>query len=212
MSDEQVKITYNLPHQYLEVAKAALTHFHHPTGEVFVETHGIGPVASAVAAVMSISIVYSHLAVESFVNYQLYHVWKHRHDGSPSAERFLATLGYVAPFEALKDHKRVRELGERIKTLCNVLAIAPPHEADPQLWQDFKQLLEVSRHFVIHPYPDPDYFQANMQRILTETKAGKYTDTARDLIGYLYDATHRPRPEWLSKNTLLRFRGIDVLT
>jgi len=160
---------------------------------------------------MSISIVYSYLAVEAFINYQLYAIWNRRDDGSPVAGRFIATLGSVPQFESLKGDKHTRELGDRIKTLCQILAISPPHDGAPKLWEDFKRLLEVSRHFVIHPYPDPAYFQENMQRISTETKAGKFVDTARDLIGYLHDATHRPRPDWLAKNTLIRFRGVDVL-
>ena len=212
MTQQQLKISYDLPHCYIEVARAAMTSFHHPAGaDAFLQKHTIEPIANAKAALVSVSIVYSYLAVEAFVNSQLYNVWKRRHDGSVQAERLLALLGYVAPFEALKGHKRVRGLSERIKTVCQILDIKPPHEGAPKVWQDFIHLVEVSRHFVIHPTPDPEYFQEHMERIMTETKAGKYADTARDIIGNLYDASGESRPEWLTKNTLLKFRGVDLL-
>jgi hypothetical protein len=189
-----------------------MTSLHHPIGrQAFIKQYGIGPLANAIFGLVSASIVYSYLAVESFVNAQLYNIWSRRHDGSPESGRFLVLLGDADKFDLLKNVKGVSELGDRIKSLCHVFGFKKPHENDDRLWQDFKSLVEVSRHFLIHPYPDPDYFQVNMERIMTDTKAGRYSNIAASLIGHFYDQANKTKPIWLEHNTLICFEGVRLL-
>jgi len=201
-----------MTHCYVEVARAAITSFHHPLPMVDFEAEfGRDVFANAFLAVFSISIVYSYLAIESFVNYQLYRIWERRLDGSPEANRFLVTLGDEKDFESLRLNKRIRKLGSRYKTLCHILNLTPPTITNPELWQDFKELLETARHFLVHPYPEKEYFDRNLVRIRTEAEAGKYADIAQRLIGHMYEQSGTTPPDWLSGNTLIRLRGVDLL-
>lgn len=215
MGDPTHKFTFSLTHCYLEMARAAAgpLSFHHPIGDLrqLVETYGHNPIASAILAVVSVVIVYSYLAIESFMNYQLYRVWETRAEATVESERFLRLLGDSAPFERYRNHSRVRDLGERIKVLCEIKGYRKPHEAIPRQWQQFKELAEASRHFLVHPTPDPVHFQRVMKRVLHELPTGRYPDLAVAMIGFFYDESRTEKPEWLSRNTLIRFRGIDVL-
>lgn len=105
----------------------------------------------------------------------------------------------------------MRDLGERIKSLCEIKGYRKPHEVIPTEWQQFKELAEASRHFLVHPRPEPVHFQEVMKRVLHELPTGRYPDLAVALIGFHYDQAQTERPEWLSRNTLVRLRGIDVL-
>jgi hypothetical protein len=208
-----MNLTYELTHCYLEVARGAMTAIHHPslTRDEFLEAHGPNPLANAIFSAVSITVLYSYLAIESFINYQLYRVWERRHDGSPEANQLLTSVGDVEDFESLKTHGKIGELGERIKTICEILGYKKPHEEISQVWQEFKELVEVSRHFFQHPYPGKNHFQENVERIFMQTESGKYVQVAEKLIGYLYESGGQTAPEWLSTNTLIGFRGIDML-
>jgi hypothetical protein len=207
------KFTYNLTHCYLEVARGGMTTIHHPTLSIdeVLEQHGPNPLANAILSAVSITVLYSFLAIESFVNYQLFRVWERRHDGSPEAIRFLEQLGDFPKFEQLKSIDKARELPERLKTLCRVLAFPLPHEAIPDIWRRFTSFAEVSRHFFVHPYPDSSYLQSQMKRIMTETQSGEYVRVAEELLSYLYRSGGKSMPDWLTTNTLLRFKGIELL-
>ncbi len=164
--------------------------------EQFEERHGQNPIANATLSVVSITIIYSYLAIESFVNYQLYRLWERRHDGSLEATRFLSILIDTSDFHALSCHSKVRELGERIKTLCAVLGYKKPHEAEASLWQSLKELSEVSRHFLVHPYPDGERFNGNMDRIMTGTETGRYAAIAEGMLKFFYAQDGQDPPEW----------------
>jgi hypothetical protein len=84
-NSKDTKIQYAVPRCYLDMARAMMTSLHHPVGkENFIETFGLEPIANAKLSLVSVSVVFSYLAIEAFVNAQLYYVWKRRHDGSPN--------------------------------------------------------------------------------------------------------------------------------
>jgi hypothetical protein len=105
----------------------------------------------------------------------------------------------------------VTELGDRLKTLCAVLGFKPVHTAKPRVWQDFKRLSAMSRHFLTHPVPDGPLFQTNMNRIIRETPSGKYYQVAEQIIAHLYEQSGKPTPVWVFKSTLLRLCGAELL-
>lgn len=197
----------------MEVARGAMMSISHMslTKEEFLKTLDPNPLANAIFSVVSISVLYSYLAIESFINYQLYRIWERRNDGSEQANRFIAIFGDVEAFEALKTHRKSGKLGERIKTLCKILGYQKPHDAVPQVWQDFKELVEVSRHFFVHPHPGKEHFQNHVGKIFKKTEAGKYAHVAEELLKYFYRCSRKTPPDWLDRNGLLQFRGIDVL-
>jgi len=205
--------TFRLTQCYLEVARSAMTSFHHPTLTLkkFLEMLGHDPLTNAVFSAVSISVLYSYLSIESFVNYQLYRIWERRNDGSPESDRFLKIIGNVSAYQEIKTHRKVKELGERIKTVCDILGYRKPHEAIPTVWQDFKELIEVSRHFFVHPHPGKEHFQNNVERIFMQTQTKRYVHVAEELLKYLYQSGGKTPPDWLDRNRLLNFKGINIL-
>jgi len=206
-------LQYNLTQDYLEIARGALTQIH---GKVPAREEDTAPelsneLANAIFSVVSITIVYSFLALESFLNYQLFRLWARRADGSQESGRFLNELGDASEFVRLKANDKVREVPARLKTLCRLLAYPLPHEAIPSTWQRLNDLVEASRHFVVHPFPDTDYFNKNMRRMMTETTAGSYVKVVEEIIAFLYAKSGKSVPAWVTENQLIRFRGVDLI-
>jgi hypothetical protein len=114
-------------------------------------------------------------------------------------------------FEGYRGHKKFRDLKDRYKTLCKIMSFASPAEKISKVWQEFNDLARVTRHFLVHPSPSPVEFDDLMSKILTDLPLGTYPRIASELIGYLYDQSGMQRPLWLSENTLIAFRGIDIL-
>lgn len=204
---------YNLTQDYLEVARAALTQINGkiPAAEDEPVSVLSNELANAIFSVVSITIVYSFLALESFLNYQLFRLWTRRADGSEESNRFLNELGDVPEFIRLKSNDKVREVPARLRTLCRLLAYPPPHEAIPGTWQRLNGLVEASRHFVVHPFPDADYFNKNMRRMMTETTTGSYVRVVEEVISFLYTKGGKSVPAWVTENQLIQFRGVDLL-
>jgi len=211
-----LRLTYDLTHDYLEVARSYTMPLYLPQEQkVFIEKHGPDPFNNAVFSLISISVVYSYLALESFINKQLYDLWASRQEDSPTAKRFQELLGNPDTFGELKTNKttsnKVRDLDDRIKTLYKILGFELLHTRNPSLWEDFLKLVQASRHFLVHPDPDVGSFQKSLKRIFEETKSGTYVNVVTSILRDMYEQSEREPPSWLSTNTLLRFRGADLL-
>jgi hypothetical protein len=187
----------------------------------------VDPVTGIIFAATSATIIYSYLAVEAFVNYLLFQIWQispkvHAKIAAIRREnpelgknlfgydRFYQKYGHCREFESLKSTD-LRDLGERIKIICKTYNIPQVHEADPQLWQSFKDLLEKARHFLIHPFPDPSKFQDTMKTILWDTGTGEYAQIAQRIIAHIYRERGLKTPAWLEKNTLFTIKGFDYI-
>ncbi|HEX3035036.1 MAG TPA: hypothetical protein VHT73_07855 [Thermodesulfobacteriota bacterium] len=215
MNKDSLRFTFNLTHSYLEVARAAAgpLPFVHSSGSLdhVLKEHGHNPLANAILGIVSISVIYSYLAIEAHVNYQLYRLWERRHNESVESKRFLQILGNEKSFNVYRGHPKVRELPSRVKTLCTLMGYQKPQEAVPKIWQEFMELSRAARHFLVHPVPDPKGVQNNMKRILHDLPTGKWVDVATELIAFLYNQAGMEKPEWLIKNVLIRIEGIRVL-
>jgi hypothetical protein len=187
-------------------------------------TENYDTIGSLALSLSSISIIFSYLAVESFINYQLYSLWRRsrdahaqsQHESLPNArskaallKEFYNRFGIEDKFEQLKRNKEIRELSHRIKTVCIYLDVKPIHEADHALWQKFLVLVKESRHFLVHPYPDPVVAQKRLSQILTKDKLGVYSTTAASVIRHFYVQQGAIPPEWLEDNKLFRFTGVQ---
>jgi hypothetical protein len=124
---------------------------------------------------------------------------------------FSRPAGDLSNFEHLKFSDKARELTERIKTLCRVLSFPFPHDKIPDTWRRLTSFAEVARHFFVHPYPDPTYFQSHMKQIMTATEAGEYVKVAEEILAFLYRSSGKTPPSWVTCNTLLRFKGMELL-
>ncbi len=210
----QLRFRYNLTQCYLEMARCAFTGVYAGTRKPLTPgglRRNKNRVAGILFAMTSLTIIYSFLAVEAFVNYQLYQIWRRRRSRRElSAIRFRERFGDVARFQDLR-YSDVRELGERVKTLCYLLGYPMLHDNHPRLWQQFRQLLECARHFLVHPFPDPQRVQSILETILTKTTTGTYVSAAEGVIGHFHSEGHLAPPSWLHANQLMRLKGVELL-
>ncbi len=201
---------------YLEIARCAFTSIDFTAIDRKEETERT-PIVNVAFAVVSTSIIYSHMAIESFVNYQLYRIWERRNSGAPESGQFNSEFPNINEFIKLKNHKSIRELGERIKTICRVLNYKQIHEAILQLWLHFCVLTADAQHYLIHPVHDPNKFDETIRQILENNRLGLYVKVAEEIIEHLYNEYNEhnePRinpPSWLHENRLFKSRGFELL-
>lgn len=117
------KFTYNLSQDYLEVARGVLVPIHGKVPSGAEKPEPSSELMNAVFGVVSISIVYSFLALESFLNYQLFRIWEKRGESTAPAKRFVAEFGDVSEFVRLKNHDKFRELPDRLGDVLELLEI-----------------------------------------------------------------------------------------
>ena len=203
-----MRLTYSFAQTYLEVARSAVDSLEPEKLGALRRSRGLNRVANLLFASASLTIIYSYLAVESFVNYHLYQRWIDP-QGTAKVE-LQRRFPKVQRFDDLRTTK-LRDLRERLKTLCKLLRCRPIHEADPKLWADFTGLFEDSRHFLTHPIPDPVSFQSNMNRVMKKIEGGRYVSVAARVIDHLYRETGASPPEWLKANQTLRLKGLALI-
>lgn len=215
MCEEEIRFSLNLTQCYLEVARAASgpISLQHPSGDLdqLRETYGSDPIANAIFSIVSISVIYSYLAIEARVNLSLHSVWKQRAEGIYPARKFLEIFGDEADFAVYRTHDRFRELPARFKALCEINGFRQAHDQIPQTWQQFMTLSKKARHFLVHPNPDETVFQDLMSTMLYENKQGIWVRVAEELIGFLYSEAHKTPPAYLEYNELIQIDSVRFL-
>lgn len=211
--DEETRIQISLAHSYLEVARAVFS------AQSASEKNRAGAMDVTTGfGVLSVTIIYAYLALESFINYHFCQIYLHSkkaHEISELVKRSKPNMRIVpvykdffkkygnTPLEELRP-----ELKEKIKDVCNAYKIPQVHNKEPRLWQDFCDILKPARDFLVHAVPEPELFQRHMQKLIEETRAGKYVEIAIGIMGYFYDQTNTPKPSWLKSNELLQFQAV----
>lgn len=209
-----IKFKYDLAQCYLEMARAAYDaemHTRRRNIDTFSQTElNIRAQASFLTA--TLTIIYSYLAIEAFVNNGLYSIWKEsRRTGGKKYPDFYKFYGHIAEFKRLKD-KGLKDLERRIKVLCTNYQIPPISTDNSQLWEEFKVLLKEARHFIIHPFPDPSKFQKIMKTVQEEQKYRKWAEIAEKVIRYFFEKLNRPVHPWLEHNQFFAIKEFIVTT
>lgn len=193
---EETRQQLSLTHSYLDVALAGLSPL---SGAA-----GCAPTAdlSAEFARLSLVVIFSHLALESFINYHFYRVYldsRHAHErcGScpgvtPIYSGFFDNYGNV-PLTALRP-----ELKEKINEVCDAYEIPRIPDKAPRLWQHFCCVLTPTRDFLVHPVPEHSLFQQRMRNLMEKNPAHKYIDIVVRIMCYFYEQTQTPLPLWLT--------------
>ncbi|MGA9363007.1 MAG: hypothetical protein WBW16_01415 [Bacteroidota bacterium] len=180
--------------------------------------------ATTTFAFASLTTVCSYMAVEAFTNHELYEIWhlsrlsrdqaeQMKRDNVsiiPTYDRFYKEYGHVDEFVKLKDHG-LSDLKDRMKTVWEAEEIPPMHEKNKVLWDQFLDLVERARHFLIHPFPDQMLVQKISERLFWTEPYVKHPQLASDVIGYSFKEAGRPLPEYLSRNRLFKISGIEIL-
>jgi hypothetical protein len=184
------------------------------------------PRATIAFALASISVIYSYLAVEAFVNYSLYCLWEDSrtcHDAcndlnrsnpavqvTPRLADFYSRFGKVDDFNTLKNLDGIRDMRDRIKTVEANRGFRHLHTKNTTLWCRFLNLLEDSRHFLVHPTPSPERVQAVMRSIISDHPPAFYSDTATDIIRHFYAEGNTEPPPWLDGNRLFHIKTLEI--
>lgn len=218
----------DLPHHYLEMARSVFTGIFAPKGKknVKIDSTNEQQYAGIIFTMTTATVIYSYMAIESFINYWLYRIWEESRSCHDAIERinktnpalksvarfdwFYKLYGKEDEFEKLSNTD-LSDLKTRLKVVIDGLEIQQIHKTNPQLWSDFNQLLTQARHFLIHPFPDPTKFQETMTKLLMETEAGKYAETAALIIKHFYDEKKEDPPDWVEKNTVFGIAGFESL-
>ena len=205
VQENEVVFSIHLTRAYLEVARAIAGPL-----ELIERGEDESQFRNALTALVSITVVYSYLAVEAWVNNRLYEVWSMRREPLPIPKCFLEELGDEDDFASYKRHPKVAELKDRIKTLCRILGWKAPHTEIPATWNRFNDLSKKARHFMVHPYPDQEFFHEIVDRMLTEP-LGQWVDTASEVFGFFFRQSGVEPPHWVVRSTLLRVPRVEVL-
>lgn len=175
----------------------------------------------------SVSTLYSYLAIESFVNYNLYELWEQSRfakksideinksnpeaNAVPIYQDFYNEYGKFDNFSEIRK-TRLRKLKERIKVLCKEFNYPQIYDVNPELWRDFTNLLESSRHFLVHPNPEEKKFHEFSKSLIQDTGIFiKYPTIAANIIAYFYKSAKFEMPNYLTKNEIFIINEIILL-
>lgn len=174
----------------------------------------------------SLAAIYSYLAVEAFINYQLYEIWRESREiqrifklqadtGHPlNAKAYYAEFykqyGHINDFEEMVRVK-LSDLKDRINVVCEAEGIEKISKSNKPLWDQFLDLVEATRHKLVHPNPKELFLENTHNRIFSPDYFEKYPVLAGNIIGHFYKARNMPLPDYLSKNTLFEIPVIELL-
>ena len=190
-------LEYSLTQAYLEAARAFLY-----SPEVTEGDQDKVPTLDTLNALVATTYVFSFMAVEAFVDYQLERDWD-----SPESQLRKELPDVQAVEDLLK--KQLGDVKERLKKLCASWRVPPLDEADPQLWEDFICLRDV-RHFLIHPTRSRERM-ALLRKAGEERPWGFASGVASRILTYLYTVASHPLPDWLCRNTQFAFPHLTLL-
>jgi hypothetical protein len=213
MTEGEIRLQISLSHVYLEMARAVFR----PVQSSQV-AHRAPPDYPTMFGLLSVTILYSYLAIESFINYHFCTIYERAAKSHQACEKLtkLHPDDEIIPDydDFFKQHgntplQAIRlELKEKIKSVCSAYSIPQIYEQDPQLWQDFCDILKPSRDFLVHAVPEPQIFETHMRRLVEQTTAGKYVEIATGIIKYFYEQHDKEPPDWLSENQLIQFYAV----
>jgi len=177
-------------------------------------------------AFAALSTIFSYMAIEAFVNYELFKIWQHAriaHDAIEKIQKTNASMppvpvydgfhkkyGHINDFTQLKNSDLV-ELKERIKVICEANGLPKIHETNSTLWNEFNDLLKETRHALVHPNPDDVVFAKTTQCVFSPDLYKKYPRIASDVIAYFYRAANVKVPDYLERNQLFIVSGIEII-
>lgn len=205
------KITYDVAQCCLEMARAVYTEVHLPGAKQVPLNKEVNLRSQMGFLITSLTIIYSYLAIEAFVNWHLYKIWQRSRDTSGKAYGpFYQEYGQINEFTKLKDTD-LGDLKKRIKVLCDNYEVRHIHKSKPKLWRDFNELLKEARNFTSHPFPDPAKFQEYMKTIQEEHELGKWAKIAEEVISHFFESKNKDLPNWLSRNQFFAIKRFELV-
>lgn len=214
MNKDESIITYHVTQCYLEMARAVYTKWCLPTAKEFSSDRELKILVGQFSfLIVSLTVIYSYLAIEAWVNYYLYEIWrKSRLDLGKKYRSFPQKYRQINEFTKLKNTK-LRDLRERIKVLCDSYQIPRIDRSNPKLWRDFNDLLKETRHFIIHPFPDSEKFQECMKMVQEKYGLHKWAKIAEGIISHFLININKNKklPNWLTQNKFFKIEKFELV-
>lgn len=226
-----MSINIDVPHAYFETARAISNVLNIEMKKWKEVPTGVDEeqMANVQFSLISTIIIQCYMTIEAFINEGLKDLWVKSRDfhneinkikssgiievrnAKSRYDEFYQKYGHYGNFEDLRNEKDLRNLGDRIKIICKTREIAQIHESDKETWDFFKRMEKEYRHFLIHIYPDNVKIRNLVIDILLKNELGIYFKTVQNLISHFYNQQANNPPDWLAKNTLFNFSGINYL-
>ena len=120
-------------------------------------------IASVSLGLTAISIIFSYMTIEAFVNKELYKAWKkYRHikklsDKDPTFIKEMPNIDLYKKYSSCDDFKNLKNMGlgelkKRINDLCDIKGIDRIYKIDNGLWSKFLEFEKKARHFLTFPH------------------------------------------------------------
>jgi hypothetical protein len=148
-------------------------------------------------AFVSQAYFFSFMAVQAFASEQLWIIWN-ENDHSlqmkyPKAQTFEHLM-----------NSDLKEVKDQLKVLADLLGIQAIHLKDQILWNDFLQVVKVTRDFLAHSSPNPDKVDKIIGHVFTERDWKFPSDVASKIILHFLELTNSEIPPWVRQNTLFK--------
>lgn len=147
--------------------------------------------------------LFSYLSVVSFINSVLIYFWndekKLLHKKFPNAVNFEHLM-----------NSDLKETKVAIKELCDLIRIPRIHIKNPNLWNDFTQVLQVIRDFLVHVKFDENSMK-DLNKIVNHLPKDFPSRVASEIIRYFYVESDREVPNWVEQNEYFVVDKIKIL-
>lgn len=222
-----ISIDVTVPQAYLELARSYVAAITGSRVSDLLKRDGVdeSKLATTTLAFASLSTIFSYSAIEAFVNYALFDIWnqsRHAHEAVekmrlldpsrryvPVFDSFYQKYGRFFPFSDLRK-TRLRELTERIKSVCKAYDFPCLPQTNAELWNNLLNLEEM-RHQLIHPNPEHAEFNKVVQKLVSTEPYAIYPQTASSVIRFFYESAKLEPPSYLNTNELFNIRNVQVL-
>lgn len=212
MNTDEHRLVYNLVQCFLEMARAIYnTKCYLPEAKQVSLNKEVKLRSEMSFLITSLSIIYSYLAIEAFVNWHLYKIWQRSRGTSGKAYNvFYQEYGQINKFTELKD-RGLSDLKDRINVLYDNYQVPRIHDRNPGLWQDFNDLLKKARVFIVHPFPNPPKFEEFMKMVQEEHELSKWGKIAEEIISHFFISKNKKLPNWLRRNEFFAIKGFELV-
>ena len=148
--------------------------------------------------------IFSYLAVLAFATENISGIW--RDDNDRIREMF--------PNAKNLDHllnSDLKEIKELLKTICYFHNIKPINDEEPDLWNEFMQVVKVTRDFFSHPIPDEHKFDKIVGEVFAKRSWRYASSVAENIISYFYKKKNLEVPDWVKENQDFKIETIRAL-
>ena len=153
---------------------------------------------------MAMTYIFSVMAVEAIVNYQLNYDWERASSGLRSK------FPNRPSFESLKAEREIRDLPRRVKLLLDLHHIPRIEATNPTLWRDFTAIVNEVRHGMMHP--TLAQVDSPVMREAAQQKPWSFAPgVASQVIAYFYETGKTELPQWVTESTQFRIGTIVAL-